>query len=101
MTIDELHIFLQQQYAKHPKPAGTPAPPPQQPLPQAVQPVNPKNEVNAQDDIYDGLCVPRGRNRTPLQQSIMQRMGCDTQRAPDNMMQHATCTGELDRAILR
>ncbi len=36
VTIDELHTFLQQQYDEHPKPAVTQAPPPQQPLPQAV-----------------------------------------------------------------
>ena len=144
MTIDELHLFLQQQHNKRSQPAGTlypgllgvvvPAssaagpharPPPAKKLKMdvgkgasdkaageeenadrvndvlAMAGVNPKNEVNAQDDIHDGSCVPRRRNRTLLQQSIMQRMGCDTQRAPDNMMQHATCTGQHDRAILR
>ena len=63
----------------------------------AMAGVNPENEVDAQDDIHDGSCVPRRRNRTPLQQ----RMGCNIQRAPDNMMQHATCSGQHDRAILR
>jgi hypothetical protein len=63
----------------------------------AMAGVNPEHEVDAQDDIHDGSCVPRRRNRTPLQQ----RMGCNIQRAPDNMMQHATCTGQRDRAVLR